>query len=113
MTDLELERILAGLPVAAPDPARERQLLAQLRTPPDEAASWWTRRIPLWQAAAACVAVLTVSLAWLRELPRPAAPDLVAKPVVVRIDQPLFANAASSPERIDPSRWGSLPTEDN
>lgn len=107
MTDLELERLLGNLPVRAPDPARERQLLARLRTPPAEATTWWMRRIPLWQAAAACIAVFTASLAWLHEpARRQPAP---AEPVVVRIDQALFANAAVAGERIDVSRWEALP----
>jgi hypothetical protein len=117
MTDLELEKLLASLPVRAPDATREHELLSQLRTPLAPAAtSWWTRRIPLWQAAAACIAVLSVSLIWTRESPHPRAtrtePVLAVEPVIVRIDQPLFASAASAPEPLDPSRWGSLPARD-
>ena len=108
MTDLELERMLAGLPVAAPDPARERELLALLRTPPAISTSWWTRRIPVWQAAAACVAVFAASLIWLRDPPPPQ--PAPAGPVVVKIDQPLFAQAASAGELIDVSRWAALPS---
>lgn len=107
MTDLELERALGRLPVQAPDPLRERELLALLRSPASE-ASWWTRRIPLWQAAAACVAVFAINVAWLHE-PRPQRPTAV-EPVVVRIDQALFVQADAAGERIDPSRWGSLPS---
>jgi hypothetical protein len=108
MTDLELERMLGRLPVRAPDAERERELLTLLRKPPAGATTWWNRRIPLWQAAAACIAVFAASMTWLREPPRQ--PPLPAEPVVVRIDQPLFANAAPIGERIDVSRWASLPT---
>ena len=110
MTDIEIERLLARLPVRTPEPARERELLALLNAPPALVRAWWTRGIPLWQAAAACIAVFAASLIWLRELPRPPATPAVVKvePVVVRIEQPLFANAAAAPERIDPSRWGSF-----
>jgi hypothetical protein len=117
MTDAELEQMLASLPIRAPDARREQELLSLLRTPPALAVTWWTRRIPLWQAAAACVAVFAASLIWLREPPgrpaTPAKPALAAEPVIVRIDQPLFVKVVSSPERIDPSRWGSLPAGTN
>jgi hypothetical protein len=107
MTDLELERLLGSLPVRAPDADRERELLARLSESRAVATAWWTRRIPLWQAAAACVAVFAASVVWLREPSRQR--PTPAEPVIVRIDQALFANAVSAGERIDVSRWGSLP----
>src|SRR5262245_60442777 len=107
MTDTELERMLASLPVRAPDAARERELLARLGTARGESSTWWTRRIPLWQAAAACIAVFAASLAWLRESPRRS--PAIARPVVVRIEQPLFASAGQGSEAVDISRWQPLP----
>ena len=58
-----IEDLLRAAPPPAIDPRREAQLIAAIlaahsRTP------WWRRGVPLWQAAAACVAFASLGLLW-------------------------------------------------
>lgn len=100
------------MPVVTPDPARESALLDAIRSAEQSSAVsglaarhvWWRRPVPLWQAAAAVVALALIDLAWLRppaEPPVPAAPALA-----VRVDADLFSRVRNPVEPIDVSRWG-------
>lgn len=111
----ELERALAGLPVRSLDPARETSLLrAVLATEPGR--KWWTRRVPLWQAALACAALVALALVLPRlESIRRAGggsaaglPQNSASPVEVRIDAPILARSSSRAYPLRLSEWTPL-----
>ncbi len=93
--------------------ANERIRSAILATDETPSHTWWRRRIPMWQAAAACVAisVLTLIVAGMinrtptREL-KPASPSPIALSRNEVLDQPPYLTDASkwrilyvSPER--------------
>lgn len=115
----ELAALLAGLPRIELGPAREARILAALQRAAAPRGRWWVRGVPLWQAAAACVAVagLTAAAFW-TTVPRATgdrigdpSPRLEAgagdAPVVVRLDAPVFSHR-SRPPPIDVSRWRLL-----
>lgn len=105
----QLETRLAHLPIAEPAPASEARLLASLRAAGmvDRPPAWWCRPIPLWQAAAACLVVLSIDSLWLRptsstESTRDSAP------VTVQINEAVFAQSPPVWVRSDYSNWKVL-----
>ena len=115
----DLEALLAGLPRTELGPAREARILAALQGAAERRGRWWVCGVPLWQAAAACVAAagLTAAAVWTSTSRARGAgygdpsPRLEAgagdAPVVVRLDAPVFAHRSRSTP-MDVSRWRLL-----
>ncbi|MEP0846236.1 MAG: hypothetical protein HRF50_05370 [Phycisphaerae bacterium] len=115
----ELERALAGLPVRPLDPAREARMLRAVLAA-ERPRRWWTRRVPLWQAALAGAAMVGLALvaprlALIERRDGAGTPAAAAKsprsPVVVRIDAPIVARASSRAHPLRLSEWTTLHTE--
>jgi hypothetical protein len=110
----ELEGFLASLPLRGLGPMRDAELIQAIRAAGRARASWWARRIAVWQAAAACLLVgLAVGAAMRARTsppPRsPAEPTVLPAPpaVMVRVDAPILARADIDPSP-DLSRWEAL-----
>ncbi|MFO0839792.1 MAG: hypothetical protein U1D55_14875 [Phycisphaerae bacterium] len=118
----EVERLLASLSIRELPATREARLLAALTAASAYASPprWWSRRIPVWQALAACAVILAAALLLPRQRDSaadrpqapasalPSRPDSSREIVVVRVDAPLFSESRS-PEALDLSRWRALP----
>ncbi len=114
----DIEKLLGGLPTHEPDSRRERELLETLLAARPQRGSWWSSRVPIWQAAAACLLAgllggtlaLTQSplepnetqrdMAMQRRRPPPPAP------VTVSLEESLFASSVTPDYRLDITRWG-------
>ncbi|MBN2445938.1 MAG: hypothetical protein JXO22_04395, partial [Phycisphaerae bacterium] len=85
------------------------EIIAAVRAAAGQARRWYARPILLWQATAACLVLCTAT--WL--LSGVGQPSTVgdsstaseAGGVVIDLDEPLFPDVSSSPDRMDVSRW--------
>lgn len=105
--DEEIERRLASVPVRSLEPRREAEMLAAIRSAGTK-TPFWGRRIPLWQAAAACAATMCLSVAAMRGTATRAAMQGddagAATPVRVALDTAWFAREAKRAD-VDISQW--------
>lgn len=79
MKDEDLEAKLRALPPQAPGPELDARMARLWFDGPKRRRSPFSWRIPLWQAAAACLIAATAGFA-LRPMPEPAEPLQVAAP---------------------------------
>ena len=125
MSPEETERLLASAPTRRLSPEAERRILnAVVASSAARPANWWLRRIPLWQATAACILLCAATFALARGLgrisksseskssDRSATRAVVAdqpkiQTTLVQIDQPLFGRRTRPPYRTDIARWST------
>ncbi len=123
MSPEETERLLASAPTQQLSPEAEQRILsAVVACSPPPSVNWWMRRVPLWQAAAACILLCAATFGLTRGVgritvgnepksldPSPAAAGVAGQPksetTLVRVDQPLFVRPARPPYHADISRW--------
>lgn len=110
MPDHELERILKSVPIETLSPQADAEIIAIMRAA-GRTRPWYARPIPLWQATAACL-LLCIATGLLTRVGRTATPlatDSGSTPkhatVFVHCNEPLFADASASPDRVDISHW--------
>ncbi|MCH7872437.1 MAG: hypothetical protein IID33_12125 [Planctomycetes bacterium] len=127
MSRKEAERLLASAPTRRLSPEAERRILDAIATAsPSPAINWWMRRVPLWQAAAACLVLCLATLGGARALfgdgsaaPDPAGTRSLANDVVdagkrptklVRVDKAVFGLPAAPEYRVDITKWQFQPS---
>ena len=127
MSRKEAERLLASAPTRRLSPEAERRILDAITTAsPSPAINWWMRRVPLWQAAAACLVLCLATLGGARSLI--GGRDAVADPLwtrsishdvndagkrptkLVRVDKAVFGLPAAPEYRVDITKWQFQPS---
>ncbi len=118
MSPEEMEQLLASAPTRRLSPEAEQRILsAVVNAAPTSPARWWTRRVPLWQAAAACILLSASAYALARKFAeRPVEDDrqairdeAVNSANLVSMDQPIFGGAHPVSYRMDISKWQFQP----
>jgi len=109
----DIERRLKNLPLRDLPPGADAEIIAAIRNAERTRTHWWTLKVPVWQAVAACLVLCGAT--WLlsdsiQDSPRPAtiqegAPT--ANTVFVRLDKPFFAESQQDWTRVDITRWGA------
>ena len=127
MSPDDTERLLASAPTRRLSPEAERRILnAVVASSAAPSVNWWMRRVPLWQAAAACLVLCLATLGGARALfgdgsaaPDPAGTRSLANDVVdagkrptklVRVDQAVFGLPAAPEYRVDITKWQFQPS---
>lgn len=105
--DKQIEKWLKSDPQRTLPPEAEQRIAAAVSAAQSRSTPhWWSAGIPLWQAAAACVAVFLITLMALQPAPKDAAPPLQAE------DRPATLaktpTAPLSPYAVDISKWKIL-----
>ena len=109
----DVEHMMRALPARELGNARDAQIIAALQLARPH-ARFWTRRVPLWQAAACLAAGVGIGMLT-QSNNGPAAPESRGtresqgeSVVRVRVEAPVLAQA--TPRRgLDISHWGPLP----
>ncbi len=114
MSPEEMERVLASAQTRRLSPEGERRILSAVASAaPTSPARWWVRRVPLWQAAAACVLLSastfglsrTISERPVENARRASREDGGASAGLVSLDQPIFGTSPPPTYRLDISKW--------
>ena len=115
MSPEETERLLASAPTRRLSPEAERRVISSI-TRADVARQdrWWMRRVPLWQAAAACLVLCLATFGGARVLTRDRidAPDAEERPAeLVRVDTAVFGSPPQPGYRVDIAKWQFQPVK--
>jgi hypothetical protein len=114
----DLEKLLVGLPVRGLSPAAESEVLSAILAARPPVRHWWQRAVPLWQAAAACLLLASVTgllgrAVWLAPKPSGNSAATVSSrrtaPVTIIVEPatPLFARSEKA-YVTDIRRWTVL-----
>lgn len=108
MTRDEIEDLLRRIPVPELPPERETRLFGAVRDAGRSAASigWWRRPVPVWQAVAACLALIGIDRAWIQHSPDStvAAREAPAA-IAIRVMEPIYVQANRLPGRFEVANW--------
>jgi len=123
----QIEQRLASTPTRQLTPDGRRQIVdAILAADRDRRDRWWSRRIPVWQAAAACIAACLVSFLVARtstsgtvqEVQPPLSVAAKARrftapssTTFVNVNPTVFGARHRTAYRTDITRWGPLETD--
>ena len=108
MSGDEVERLLASVKTRRLSPEAERSIVQAVEATdgPYKRVRWWSRAVPLWQAAAACLVVCCATLLLARAGGTPERPEVVSR-------APARANGGREPAQprtlfvnVDPSEFG-------
>ena len=122
MSPEETARLLASAATRRLSPEAEQRILsAVVASSSAPSVNWWLRRVPLWQAAAACLVVCLATLGVIRALTenRSTAPDPLrtrsvstgvedvgnGRAELVRVDKAIFGAPAPPVYRVDIAKW--------
>ena len=118
MSPEETERLLESAPTRRLSPEAERRILsAVVACSPAPSVNWWMRRVPLWQAAAACILLCAATFGLARIVSnrgveqrsienRPVRREAEAtSAALVSLDQPIFGAPLLPSYRLDISKW--------
>ena len=107
MSDEQIERMLRAVPIKSLPAGADAEIVAALRA--GRRRPWYSRRVSLWQAAAACLVVGLTT--WFTAQPRNSQGETAvetpaqAETVLVRLEQPLFSDTSGGVGDIDISTW--------
>lgn len=121
MSAEEMESMLRAAPTRSLSPGAQRQIISAILAADRGRRHWWSRRVPLWQSLAACVAVCVLTVAGDSVSPRTPGPvdvspdgsaravqDRAATQEFIRLDPSILGWAGEPPYRTDISRWSEI-----